>query len=253
MTTTIAIMQPYFLPYIGYFQLMSAVDRFVILDDVNYINRGWINRNRIPNTSTDATQWLTVPLRRASQNRLIRELSIASDNGWKNCMLRTIRNCYARSPESADMIPRFERWLNTAHGNLSDFLRRTLADIAERCDITTTIIPTSSVYPRNGLRGQNRILDICRQEGATTYVNPAGGRHLYDHTLFQAAGVELMFLNPEINPLQLAFSESCGPVISILDLLMRNPPDLLQQVIHSSELQRSDESVTAPATQKCVA
>ncbi|MCP4505839.1 MAG: WbqC family protein [Fuerstiella sp.] len=109
------------------------------------------------------------------------------------------------------------------------------------------------MYPRNGLRGQNRILDICRQEGATTYVNPAGGRHLYDHTLFQAAGVELMFLNPEINPLQLAFSESCGPVISILDLLMRNPPDLLQQVIHSSELQRSDESVTAPATQKCVA
>jgi len=251
MTTKIAIMQPYFLPYIGYFQLMSAVDRFVILDDVNYINRGWINRNRIPNTSLDTTQWLTVPLRRASQNRLIRDLSIAPDDGWRNCMLRTIQNCYSRSPGSTDLIPRCEGWLNAAEGNLSDFLRRTLADIANQCDITTEVVPTSSAYSGNGLSGQERILDICLQEGATIYVNLPGGRHLYDHALFQSSGVELMFLKPNISDSHLTFCESCGPFLSILDLLMRNPSGLLQQVMRSGELQPADESVTA--TQKCVA
>ena len=253
MTTKIAIMQPYFLPYIGYFQLMSAVDRFVILDDVNYIKRGWINRNRIPNTASHTTQWLTVPVRGASQNRLIRDLSIAPDDGWKLRMQRTIRNCYSRSLGSTDMLRQFERWLQTADGNLSNFLRRTLVDIADRCEITTEIIPTSAVYPTNGLRGQNRILDICLRNGATTYVNLPGGKHLYDHTVFQSAGVELMFLRPETGISELITGNLSGPHPSILDLLMRNPPRLLHQVIHHNKVQPPDEAIKAPATQISVA
>lgn len=253
MTTKIAIMQPYFLPYIGYFQLMSAVDRLVILDDVNFIKRGWINRNRIPNNPANTMQWLTVPVRGASQNRLIRELSIAPDDGWKVKMLRTIRNCYSRSPGSKDMLPQFERWVQAADGNLSDFLRRTLVDIADRCDIATEIIPTSAVYPANGLRGQNRILDICMRNGATTYVNLPGGKHLYDHTVFQSAGVELMFLRPGIGSSEVTSDSLCGPHPSILDLLMRNPPQLLHQVMHHNKLQPADDAIRSPTTQISVA
>ena len=98
----LAIMQPYFLPYIGYFQLMAAVDRFVILDDVNYIKGGWINRNRLP--ARNGTMWLTLPLVGASPNRIIREIEILPDNGWKRAMERTVALTYAEATGSGVCI-----------------------------------------------------------------------------------------------------------------------------------------------------
>lgn len=81
-------MQPYLLPYLGYYQLMASTDQFVILDDVGFINRGWINRNRIP--IAGVSQYITLPLLKASQNREIREIDIAPDDGWKPWLARTL-------------------------------------------------------------------------------------------------------------------------------------------------------------------
>jgi len=225
----IAIMQPYFLPYLGYFQLLAAVDRFIVLDDVNYINRGWINRNRIP--SSIGTQWLTIPLLKASQNRLIREIDILPDNGWKMRMSRIVTTAYAQAPETADVLPLFLRWLTEASGNLSTFLYRSLTDVVRFVGLKTELVPTSAVYPKSGLKGTDRILDICLREGATTYVNLPGGRDLYDGTEFSKAGVELQFLQPQLELPNVKYGGSEGPVLSILDLMMLNSRDTLRDAV----------------------
>ncbi len=175
-------MQPYLFPYLGYWQLLAAVDTFVILDDVNFINRGWINRNRIAINGEPA--WLTLPLQGASQNRLICDIDIAADDGWKRKMLRTLSTAYAKAPESQNVLALFEQWLAHADGNLSTALHLNLTQVAAVLGITTTIIPSSRIYPKHDLKGQERILDICKREGATIYVNPPGGRELYDEKFF---------------------------------------------------------------------
>ena len=230
----IAIMQPYFLPYVGYFQLMASVDKFVILDDVNFINRGWVNRNRLPTAHGPA--WLTLPLHNASQNRLISELDIFSDDGWKAGMRGTIATCYSKAAERQLMLPLVDHWLEIANGNLSTFLHTTLCDIAERCGILTEIVRTSSVYPKGELRGQHRILDICLREGADVYVNPPGGKALYDGELFASKGVDLRFLQPAIKNLNLRYSGLDGPVLSVLDLLMQNSYEAMHQAVHTFDL-----------------
>jgi WbqC-like protein family len=230
----LAIMQPYLFPYLGYWQLMAAVDMFVILDDVNYINRGWINRNRV--AVNGKPTWMTVPLVGASQNRLISEIDIVRDNGWKNKMERMIVESYAQAPEARTALPLFNRWLEGASGNLSRSLYESIKDVAVYLGITTTIIPSSSVYPKNGLKGQHRILDICQREGAITYVNPPGGRDMYDTVLFRRAGIELLFLEPNLHVGRLRSGANDGTVLSILDHMLCNPRGLLMDAVASFDL-----------------
>lgn len=222
----LAVMQPYFLPYIGYFQLMASVDSFVALDDVNYINRGWINRNQI--ATPNGLQWLTIPLVGASQNRLINELDIAPDTGWKKTMVKSVQMAYARAEQAPRTVPWFESVVAAATGNLSSFLAFTLTEVRRELGIAATIIPTSSIYPKDGLRGQDRILDICRRAGATTYVNASGGRELYDAPSFAAHNIELQFMQTHVDA-ELRHGGAEGTSPSILDLMMHNSTDVLRR------------------------
>jgi len=226
-------MQPYFLPYIGYFQLMAAADKFVLLDDVNFINRGWINRNRI--AVNGQPSWLTVPLTGASQNRLIREIDIAPDDGWVRKMHRAVVAAYAKAPQAGSMVPVFESWLSKASGNLADFLSRTLSETAARLGIKTEILPTSSIFPKNGLKGQDRILDICRQLGASIYINPPGGRELYEPRLFSDAQVKLFFLRPNLGALDLAGAPEDAS-LSILHVLLHKSQGDAARAAHTFDL-----------------
>jgi len=225
----LAIMQPYFLPYIGYFQLMAAVNKFIILDDVSFINRGWINRNRIP--VNEQPHWLTVPLVKASQNRLINEIDIVDDDGWKAKMLRTVEASYIAAPFAETILNLFSQVLADAEGRLSTFLFRTLTQVAAYIGTDVCIEETSAIYPKKDRKGQHRILDVCIREGATSYVNPPGGRELYDTELFASAGIELLFLNPNLDALSLRYSGQDGPVFSILDLMMLNSCSALKEAV----------------------
>jgi len=233
----LAIMQPYFLPYIGYFQLMAAADRFVFLDDVNYINRGWINRNRLRTPQGPA--WFTLPLVGASQNRLICELDIKPDDGWKRSLDRTISTTYSKAPFYREVYPLFQELLSAASGNLAHFLSWNLMEIASWLGLNTRFVPSSSLHPKGELKGQHRILDICQREGADVYINPPGGRELYDSPVFSAAGVQLQFLRPELQNLQLASAGEEGPVLSILDLMMYNSQEMLRQAAGSFHVEAS--------------
>lgn len=223
----VAIMQPYFFPYLGYWQLLAAVDTFVILDDVNYINRGWINRNRI--AINGEPSWLTVPLQGASQNKYICDIDIAPDDGWKKRLQRSLTTAYAKAPHSANVLALFEQWLAHADGNLSTALHHSITQVAEKLDLHTTIIPSSRIYPKGELKGAERILDICKREGAAVYVNPPGGKELYDAAMFRAAGIELQFLQPDLHQDELRSGASDGSVLSILDSMMHNSAEELAE------------------------
>lgn len=231
----LAIMQPYFVPYIGYFQLMSAVDKIVLLDDVNFINGGWINRNRI--AVNGQPHWLTLPLAKASQNRLINEIEIFDDHLWRRKAMGTIRLSYRGAPFAEQVLPLTFKLLQEARGSLSAFLSWQLEQLAEFIGIETRIEPTSTVYPKGGRSGQDRILDICAREGASTYVNLPGGRDLYEAEMFASGGINLLFLQPNLRMLPLRHGGNEGPSLSIIDLLMFNSPSAIRSASKMGSLE----------------
>lgn len=90
-------MQPYLFPYLGYFQLIQAVDKFILLDDVNFIKRGWVNRNRILVNGKD--HLFSLPLQRASQFKKINDLKLADYPGWRNRFFKTLTHAYRQASQ----------------------------------------------------------------------------------------------------------------------------------------------------------
>ena len=219
---TLAIMQPYFLPYIGYMQLMSAVDTFVLYDDVAFINRGWINRNRL---LINGQEYLfTVPLKEASQNKRINEVSLADDPKWRSKLLKTIEQGYRKAPHYGTVMPLTEKIVNFATDSIADLVHNSLIELNQYLGLTTRLVASSSVYGNSQLKAQERILDICRQENATRYINPIGGMELYDKPTFAEAGIALNFIQakrvdyPQFN--RTGGPNDFIPSLSVLDALM---------------------------------
>jgi hypothetical protein len=230
---TIAIMQPYFLPYIGYFQLLAAVDKFIVLDDVNYINRGWVNRNRL--LLNGATHTFTVPLRGASQNRLICDIELVSEQNWRDKLMRTFQQAYGQAPCYATISALLERLVNYTSARLDEFLLNSLREIVHYLSLEVKIVSTSRVYNNAYLKGQERILDICRQERADIYINPIGGVDLYDRARFLEEDIKLYFLRSR----PVSYSQGKGehvPWLSILDVLMFNEPPAVRKLLAEMDL-----------------
>lgn len=229
-------MQPYFLPYIGYWQLIAAADKFVLLDDVGFISRGWINRNKI--TVNNSPAWLTLPLKKASQNKLIYEIEILEDNGWQSRIRKTLRQSYRNAPLFKSVEDISAQLFDIAQGNLSTYLSRTISLVGSVLDIVTEIIPTSRAFPKKTLKGQDRILDICKQLGAQRYINLPGGKELYDFAKFKSEGIELEFLEA---PTEINLQTGLGTPhpLSILDTLMYNTLAGIQNSVRDYKIARN--------------
>jgi len=175
-------MQPYFLPYIGYFQLIKAVDKYVIYDDVNFIKRGWINRNNI---LLDGQSFLfSLNLLKSSQNKLINEIFV-SENQTKR--LKTIRTAYQKAPYFSSIFPIVEKIFAYDDKNLARFVGNSIIQIANYLQFDTEFIYSSDIKEMNhSLKGQDKILNICEVLGATEYLNAIGGMNLYDKNEFNA-------------------------------------------------------------------
>jgi hypothetical protein len=215
----LAIMQPYFFPYIGYWQLIHAVDRFVIYDDVNYIVRGWINRNRL--LINGQPGYITVPLRQPSQNRRICDISLQPSPVWRDKLVKSVEVAYRRAPYFVAAFSVVERIIRYEADNLSDYLVHQLRTLSVFMGIQTEFVPTSRCYGNDELSGQERILDICKREGATNYINPQGGQALYDRGSFIQNCLDLKFLVPSVIEYK-QFEHLHVPWLSIIDVLMFN-------------------------------
>jgi WbqC-like protein family len=210
-------MQPYFFPYLGYWQLMNFVDRFVIYDDVNYIRRGWINRNRI--LINGEPRYLTVPVSEASQNKKICDLTIDDSTIWRGKLLKSIEIAYKKSKWFDEVFPVLQGIVLCEERGLADYLRYQLVRLADFLDIDTVLIGSSRSYVNDDMHGQARILDICRREESDIYVNAEGGFALYDSMAFDEAGVALQFIR--INPKEYQQrAATFVPNLSIIDVLM---------------------------------
>lgn len=210
-------MQPYFFPYIGYFQLIHAVDVFVVYDDVQFIKGGWINRNRI--LVQGRPHFITLDLEGASPNRLISEVRIRGRLLPK--ILKTIAQSYAKAPESASAMALIKEALMQKERNLASYLDRQLKMTCEYLGVHVDWVLSSSLPKDPSLRGQEKLLDICERLGATHYINLPGGRRLYDPREFRRRNIRLSFLYPaSIRYRQ--FENEFVPNLSIVDVVMFN-------------------------------
>jgi hypothetical protein len=215
-------MQPYFFPYQGYFQLIAAVDKFVVYDDVCFIKNGWINRNRI--LAASGVEYLTVPLAGASSFRQIRETKCAPARLWRDKMLRRLSQSYARCPERDTGLELVQRVLRFAEGeSIRDLAVASIQEVCGFAGIHADVLDSSSSYGNAELTGVQRVLDICRREGATAYVNLPGGRRLYEASVFAENGIDLRFVDPKLDPYPQYQHQGFVPGLSVLDLVMNVP------------------------------
>ena len=223
----VAVMQPYFLPYIGYFQLVAAVDVFVVYDNIKYTKKGWINRNRLLAGGIDQT--FTLPLRAGSDAEHVRGRFLADDFRPRK-LLDQFRGAYRSAPEFDRIYPLLERIILYPDRNLFSFIRHALEAVCAELDVRTEIRVSSSVGIDHELRHQDKVLALCAAMGATTYVNAIGGTELYASEDFAAQGVELRFIRPR--PMEYAqFGQPFVPWLSIVDVMMFNSPDRVRELV----------------------
>ncbi len=229
----LAIMQPYFFPYIGYWQLISAVERFVVYDDVNYIVRGWVNRNRILVNGNPS--YITVPLDHASQNKKINEINVQESDVWRKKMLRTISGAYCKANYYNEVYPVIEELIQYHARNLSEYLTYSLVNLARYIGIGAEFVKSSTIYKNSNLSGQDRILDICMQESATTYINAYGGIKLYNANYFFSNDIDLSFILPRQYS-YLQRSSGFTKDLSVIDVLMEVGPTGVNELLTEYDL-----------------
>ena len=213
---TVGIMQPYFLPYIGYWQLLAQVDTFIVYDNLKFTKKGWINRNRILRNGKEAQ--FSIALKSASDFSLIsqRELSNEFD---RRKLLNQFKEAYARSVYFSQVFPMLEEIVLFEDNNLFAFLLNSIKKVATFLSIDTEILVSSTIQIDHDLKGQDKVLAICEAVGATQYINLIGGIELYSHDAFKKNDLMLKFIRSLLNPYE-QFSQLFLPGLSIIDALM---------------------------------
>jgi len=229
----LAIMQPYFFPYIGYFQLIAAADLFVVYDDVNFIKNGWINRNRI--LVNGEPRYINVAIRGASSFRKIKGTDIDPSEMWRERLLKSVEYSYKRAPFFNMVFPVIVEIVRFPSSELSEYLLNSLKGIMRYLEIGTALVESSATYGNDNLRAQERIIDICMREGATEYINAIGGKtmNLYSGEAFRQRGIDQKFIRSR--PIEYPqFGGPFVPWLSIVDVMMFNPLAAIQEWIESS-------------------
>lgn len=226
----VGLMQPYLFPYLGYFQLLHAVDEYVIYDDVQFIKGGRINRNNIL-VNGEATRF-TVSLKKASPNKLINQIEIHDDFNSFQSMLD---KAYHGAPQKEIVSWLIRDICAYEDKNLANFTGNSIKKIADYLGIGTTLLYSSNLNKDNSLQGQDKVIDICEELGAGLYINAIGGQELYDKQTFKKHRIELKFLKPELRQYA-QFNNDFIPYLSIIDIMMFNSPAEIREMLNDYEL-----------------
>ena len=226
----LGIMQPYFMPYIGHFQLINAVDRYVVYDDVNYIKGGWVSRNNI--LMNGERKLFTVTLKGASPNKLFSEIEILDD--FKK-FERTLQGCYAKAPYFKETMGLLQNIFAYPNKNLAQFLLNSYRENFLYLSIDTELILSSDLEKDCSLKGQDKVIDICKHLKANTYINAIGGQELYDKNDFKSNGIDLKFLQTQdiVYP---QFQNEFVSNLSIIDVMMFNSTEEIHEMLDKYEL-----------------
>lgn len=224
-----AIMQPYFFPYIGYFQLIQSVDKFVIYDNIQYTKKGWINRNRI--LTMGEPSHISLTLKKDSDYLNVADRFLADI--WKEervKMLNKIKPSYSKAPYFKEVYPIIESCILYEDTNLFNFILNSVKIICEFLDIKTSIEISSTINIDHTLKGKEKVIAICKELNADKYINAIGGVDLYDKEEFKNVGLDLSFIKAD-SIVYKQYSENFIPYLSIIDVMMFNSKEEVKNML----------------------
>lgn len=228
----LGIMQPYFMPYIGYFQLLNAVDKYVIYDNAKYTKKGWINRNRILQNNKDTL--ISISVEKDSDYLDIKDRSVA-DSFDKKKLINQIRESYRKAPYFEQVMPIVEDIINYEEKNLFLYIYNSIKEVCKFLNIHTEIIISSTIDVDQTLAGQDRVIAICKTLGAEDYYNAIGGQELYQPKDFEKEGINLRFLSSNLVTYK-QFNNDFIPWLSIIDVMMFNSLAEIQDMLNEYKL-----------------
>lgn len=227
-------MQPYIFPYLGYFQLIKAVDKFVFYDDVNFIKRGWINRNQI--LVNNQANLFSIPLIKASQNKLINEIKLAINEKWLKQFFNTIAYNYKKAPYYNQITNIIEDTLHNNNETIADLTINSIKSVSNYLELKTVFETSSSKYAATkGLEKADRLIEICKLNQAKTYINPIGGKELYQKETFKEQNIDLLFIENKLTPYP-QFNNDFVAGLSIIDVLMFNTKEDVKKMLNRYSL-----------------
>jgi hypothetical protein len=236
----VAIMQPYFFPYIGYWQLIHAADRFVLFDDAQYMRHGWVNRNRILKPG-GGWQYILVPLKKHEVTESIKNVEAHPEKNWKELIIAQLAH-YKKKARYFDETSELVREILFSN-NEQGIAAIDFAIINKLCaylGIDREIIRSSEQdfdYSDVGDAGE-WALRISEQMGASEYINPASGAELFDREKFSSSNIRLSFLKPH----DIVYSQrgDFEPSLSIIDVLMFNGIGGTKELLKNYSIESSD-------------
>ncbi len=239
----VAIMQPYFFPYLGYYQLIQTVDKFILFDDVQYIRHGWINRNRILKPG-GGWQYVIAPLAPHSQKTLIRDIRLKNGSEeWKELIMRQMAHYKKKAPFYDQTIDVLKQCFTFRESNVTLFNRASMLTVCEYLDIDANIQVSSELnlnYDNVSDAGE-WALRICEQAGAREYINPSGGKELFDPAKFSRSGILLSFLSSNLSEYSQKRNPPFEAGLSMLDIMMFNSPDDIRRMLADYRIEHANK------------
>lgn len=225
-----AVMQPYLFPYLGYYQLVNSVDKFVFYNDVNFIKKGYVNRNNILHNGHALR--FTVPIPKASQNKKINELSFDEN---VNKVLKTIKLNYTKAPFFKEVYPIIESVLTDKNRSVDYICSRSVKDVLSYLEIKKSFYLSSDLNHNRELSAKDRLIDMSKLLGCPVYINSPGGKDLYNKEYFSSKDIKLSFI--EID--NYCYEQNCNefvPHLSIIDVLMWNDKQQVLKLLNMYKL-----------------
>lgn len=233
---TVAIMQPYFLPYIGYFQLIACVDEFILFDTPQFIRHGWIERNNILKLDGEPS-YIKVPLNKHNRNTSINNVTINNSISWQNKLFAQLTHYKKKAPHYVQTLDLLNTILNLKTNSIVELNYHALNVVCRYLDIKTPI----KVWSKMNIEIQDVnapdewALEICKALGATHYINPIGGQSFFDVTKYHESNIKINFLESRPIPYK-QFTTEFEPFLSIVDVLMFNSKEEIKQMLKEFEL-----------------
>lgn len=244
----VGIMQPYFFPYLGHFDLIHYATRWIVFDTAQYIRHGWVNRNRILHPK-EGWQYVIVPLRKHEREIAICDVAVSNEGGWQQRILGQLMHYRKHAPHFRSVYDLVDECLSVPERSLSRFNIRILSRICKLLDIRFEFSYFSELALNLGPVNKpgDWALEIVKSLGASEYVNPPGGAHLFDREDFDKHGIKLTIRQPE------PFFYTCRgytfvPNLSIIDVLMWNDPSSIRQYLDSRSSPGGGDAWSFPTT-----
>jgi hypothetical protein len=229
---SLAIMQPYFMPYLGYFSLLKHTNHFILLDEVQFIRHGWIERNRILKQNGD-WQYIKVPLIKHSRDTLIKDIKIDNTKDWQNKLLAQLQHYKKKAPYYNAVIEVLNEIFINEFKDITHLNKYALSTICNYLDINCTI----NIFSEMALKiepvheADEWALNICKALGdIKEYWNPPGGQSIFNKEKYDRQNIKLRFQSIKITEYR-QLTNSFEPGLSIIDVMMFNSIDEINNML----------------------